>query len=194
MELACDSDDAVDAALRIDFPVAMKVVGPLHKTEVGGVKLGLGTVAAVREAYREMPGTEVVVQKMVPRGVEMMVGVSADPSFGHLIAVGAGGTLVELLNDVAFRIHPLTDSDVDEMLQQVRIARLLAGVRGAAPADSDAVKATLSRVSALVGICPEIRELDINPLIALQSGVVAVDARVRVEPLVAGSPSRRVSY
>ena len=124
----------------------------------------------------------------------MMIGVSADPSFGHLIAVGAGGILVELLADVAFRIQPITDSDADEMLQQVRISKLLAGVRGAAPADVVAVKATLARVSALVGICPEIRELDINPLIALPSGVVAVDARVRLEPLISGPPSRRVAY
>ena len=194
MELASDAEDAVDAALRIEFPVAMKAVGPLHKTEVGGVKLGLSTVDAVREAYKTMPGAEVVIQKMVPRGVEIMVGASADTSFGHLIAAGAGGTLIELLNDVAFRIHPLTDSDADEMLQQVRISKLLAGVRGAPPADSAAVKTTLARISALVTICPEIRELDINPLIALQSGAVAVDARIRVEPLYAGSPSRRISY
>jgi acetyltransferase len=131
---------------------------------------------------------------MVSPGVELMVGASADDSFGHLIAVGAGGTLVELLADVAFRIHPLTDSDTDEMLQQVRISKLLGGVRGAAPADVDAVKETLARVSALVGVCPEVRELDINPLIALPSGVIAVDARVRVEPLIPGPPSRRVSY
>ena len=201
MELASDCEDAADAALRIDFPVAVKAVGPLHKSDVDGVKLGLGTVAAVRDAFCEMQerlGTSMtgaVIQKMVPRGgVEMMIGASADPNFGHLIAVGAGGTLVELLADVAFRMDPLTDSDVDEMLQQVRISKLLRGVRGAAPADVEAVKSTLARVSALVGICPEIRELDLNPLIALPSGVVAVDARVRVETIVPGPPSRRVTY
>ena len=200
LEVAEDCEDAADAALRVDFPVAVKAIGPLHKSDVGAVKLNLNTVAAVRDAYEDMQQRlgmsmkGVVVQKMVPRGVELMLGASADDSFGHLIAVGAGGTLVELLADVAFRIHPLTDSDAEEMLQQVRISKLLAGVRGAAAADSNAVRAAIARVSALVGICPEIRELDINPLIALPDGVIAVDARVRVEAILQGPPSRRVSY
>ena len=123
-----------------------------------------------------------------------MLGASADPSFGHLIGVGSGGTLVEVLADIAFRIHPLTDSDADEMLQQVRVSRLIDGVRGAKAADRGAIRNAIERISALVGICPEIRELDINPLIALPDGVVAVDARVRVEALQPGPPSRRVSY
>ena len=200
MEIASDCEEATDAALRIDFPVAIKAVGPLHKSDVQGVKLGLNTVAAVQDAVEEMQErlgssmTGVVVQKMAPRGVELMLGASADDSFGHLIAVGAGGTLVELLGDVAFRIHPLTDSDAEEMLQQVRISKLLTGVRGAAAADTKAVIAAIMRVSALAGICPEIRELDINPLIALPDGVIAVDARVRVEAILPGPPSRRVSY
>jgi acetate---CoA ligase (ADP-forming) len=202
MEIALDCEEASDAALRLEFPVAVKAFGPtlLHKTDVGGVKLGLGNLAALRDAFDEMKGrlgsamTGVIVQKMVPRGVELVVGVSTDPAFGHLIAVGSGGTLVELLADVAFRIHPLTDSDADEMLQQVRVSKLLAGVRGAAPADVAAVKNTLARVSALVGICPEIRELDVNPLIALPSGVIAVDARARVEAIIPAPPSRRISY
>ncbi|HUJ14288.1 MAG TPA: GNAT family N-acetyltransferase [Thermoanaerobaculia bacterium] len=200
MEVAMDCEEAADAALRIGFPVAVKAVGPLHKSEVDGVKLGLQTVAAVRDAVDEMQQrlgnsmSGVLVQKMAPRGVELMLGASADPSFGHLIAVGAGGTLVEVLADVAFRIHPLTDSDAEEMLQQVRISKVLAGIRGAKPADLDAVTTAIQRVSALVGICPEVRELDINPLIALPDGVVAVDARVRVEPILPGPPSRRVSY
>jgi acetyl coenzyme A synthetase (ADP forming)-like protein len=202
LEIASDGEDAADAALRFEFPVAVKAIGPalLHKTEAGAVKLGLGSVAAVRDAVADLQKslgsamTGVIVQKMAPRGVELMIGASADPSFGHLVAVGAGGTLVELLADVAFRIHPLTDSDADDMLQQVRISKLLAGVRGAPAADVDAVKLMLGRVSALVGICPEIRELDINPLIALPTGVVAVDARIRVEAVSPGPPSRRVTY
>ncbi|HJT16131.1 MAG TPA: acetate--CoA ligase family protein, partial [Thermoanaerobaculia bacterium] len=200
LELASDCEEASDAALRLDFPVAVKAAGPLHKSDVGGVKLGLQTVAAVRDAVDEMQErlgsamSGVVVQKMVPRGVELMLGASADPSFGHLIGVGSGGTLVEVLADIAFRIHPLTDSDADEMLQQVRVSRLIDGVRGAKAADRGAIRNAIERISALVGICPEIRELDINPLIALPDGVVAVDARVRVEALQPGPPSRRVSY
>jgi len=200
LEVASTCEEAADAALRVDFPVAVKAVGPLHKSDVGAVKLGLKDIAAVRDAFDDMKQrlggemTGAIVQKMAKKGVELMLGASADAAFGHLIAVGAGGTLVELLADIAFRIHPLTDSDAEEMLGQVRIARVLAGVRGAAASDSEAVKDAISRVSTLVGICPEISELDINPLIALPDGVVAVDARVRVEAILQGPPSRRVTY
>lgn len=199
-EIAMTPDAAADAAQRIGFPVAIKAIGPLHKSDAGGVKLGLQNVAAVLDAVIDMHHrlgssmTGVLVQKMVPSGVELMLGASADASFGHLIGVGAGGTLVEVLADVAFRIHPLTDSDTEEMLQQVRVSKLLAGVRGAKAADRDAIQNAIERISALVGICPEIRELDINPLMALPDGVIAADARVRVEPLHPGPPSRRVSY
>jgi acetyl coenzyme A synthetase (ADP forming)-like protein len=202
LQFVSDQEDAVDAAMLIDFPVALKAFGAtlLHKSDVGGVKLGLDTVAAVRSAYREMKQrlgdkmTGAIVQKIVPRGVEVMVGATADPAFGHVVAYGAGGTLVEILADVAFRIQPLTDVDVDEMIGQARVSKLLGGVRGAAPADMTALKEVISRVSVLLDICPEIRELDINPLTILSKGAVALDARVRVEAIVPGPPSRRVAY
>jgi acyl-CoA synthetase (NDP forming) len=135
-----------------------------------------------------------IVQKMAPRGVEVMVGATADPMFGHIVAYGAGGTLVELLADIAFRIQPLMDADVDDMISQARVSKLLGGVRGAAPADVSALKEVIGRVSALLEVCPEIRELDINPLMVLDKGAVAVDARIRVEAIVPGPPSRRVAY
>jgi acetyl coenzyme A synthetase (ADP forming)-like protein len=201
LELVDDEECAVDAAIVLDFPVALKAYGPelLHKSEVGGVKLNLNCVADVREAYahmREAIGpkmTGAVVQKMAARGVEVMVGATADPSFGHIVAFGAGGTLVEVLADVVFRLQPLTDADIDEMIGQARVSRVLAGVRGARPADVAALKEAIARVDALLEICPEIRELDINPLMVLESGALAVDARVRVEAVTV-SPSRRVSY
>jgi acetate---CoA ligase (ADP-forming) len=202
MQLAADREDAVAAALRIDFPVALKAFGPtlLHKSDIGGVKLGIDSVAAVRSTFADMKQrigdamAGAIVQKMAPRGVEVMVGATADPMFGHIVAYGAGGTLVELLADVAFRIQPLMDADVDDMISQARVSKLLAGVRGAAPADVFALKEVIGRVSALIEICPEIRELDINPLMVLDKGAVAVDARIHVEAIVPGPPSRRVAY
>ncbi|MGZ7080015.1 MAG: bifunctional acetate--CoA ligase family protein/GNAT family N-acetyltransferase, partial [Thermoanaerobaculia bacterium] len=202
LQLANDREDAVDAAICMEFPVALKAFGPalLHKSDIGGVKLGLDNVDAVRSTYDDMKQrigdamTGVVVQKMAPRGVEVMVGATADPMFGHIVAYGAGGTLVELLADVAFRILPLTDVDIDDMISQSRVSKLLAGVRGSLPADVPALKDIISRVAALLGVCPEIRELDINPVMVLGKGVSAVDARIRVEAIVPGPPSRRVAY
>jgi len=202
LELARDEEAAIDAAIRLDFPVAVKAWGPalLHKSDVGGVKLGLEKVAEVHDAYSdlenrlagEMTGT--IVQRMAPRGVEVMVGATSDPSFGHIVAFGAGGTLVDLLADVVFRINPLTDADIDEMVSQAHVSKLLSGVRGAPPADVAALKGVLARLSVLLEICPEIRELDINPLMVLASGALAVDARVRVEAIASAPPSRRVTY
>ena len=202
LEMVQDLNDAVDRAIAMDFPVALKAHGPnlLHKSDAGGVKLGLENAAALRAAYEGMKqrmGSEMtaaVVQKMAPKGVEVMVGATADPTFGHVVAFGAGGTLVELLNDVVFRVQPLTDADIDEMVAQARVSKLLRGVRGEKPADAAALKRVIAKVSALLEICPEIRELDINPLFVLHEGATAVDARVRVEILNPGPPSRRVSY
>jgi acyl-CoA synthetase (NDP forming) len=202
MEFVSNREDAVDAAMVLDFPVALKAHGPglLHKSDRGAVILGLTNESAVHDAYtelQEMLGesmTGAIVQKMVHGGVEVMVGATADPSFGHVMAFGAGGTLVELLADVAFRIHPLTDTDIDDIVQHTRVSNLLRGVRGARPADIVALKEIIARLSVLLEICPEIRELDINPLIVSTSGATALDARIRVEPVALHPPSRRVTY
>ncbi|HEX6083807.1 MAG TPA: GNAT family N-acetyltransferase [Thermoanaerobaculia bacterium] len=192
--------EAVNAAMRMGFPVVLKAQGPLHKTEAGGVKLGLQDEREVREAYLEMSTrlgdtmTGATVQQMIGGGVEVMVGAVADPMFGHLVVYGAGGTLVELLSDVAFRIHPLTDADVADMLHEVRWSRLLDGFRGAPPSDIPALREVLTRLSALLTVCPEIRELDINPVKVLPNGAAAVDARIRIEPITLSVPTRRISY
>jgi acetyl coenzyme A synthetase (ADP forming)-like protein len=202
MAFVSNREDAVDAAMVLDFPVALKAHGSglLHKSDRGAVILGLTNVPAVHDAYGELQEklgesmTGAIVQKMVHGGVEVMVGATADPSFGHVMAFGAGGTLVELLADVAFRIHPLTDADVNDLVQQTRVSKLLGGVRGAAPSDIAALKEIIGRLSVLLEICPEIRELDINPLIVSTSGATALDARIRVEPIALDPPSRRVTY
>jgi acetyl coenzyme A synthetase (ADP forming)-like protein len=200
MERAHDVYEAVSAAMRVGFPVALKAEGPLHKTESGGVKLGLQDEREVREAYLEMSSrmggemTGAVVQQMVSGGVEVMAGAIADPNFGHLVVYGAGGTLVEILADVAFRIHPLSDADVEDMLREVRWSKLLEGFRGTPPSDTTALRELLGRLSAMLTVCPEIREIDINPVKVLSKGVCAVDARIRVEAVAPVAPTRRIAY
>ncbi|HUP46856.1 MAG TPA: GNAT family N-acetyltransferase [Thermoanaerobaculia bacterium] len=195
-------DEAVQAALRMGLPVVLKAQGPelLHKSEAGAVKLGLLDERQVRDAYLEMSTrlagtmTSAIIQQMVPGGVEIMAGATEDPNFGHVLVLGAGGTLVELLADVAFRIHPMTDNDADDMLREIRVSKLLKGFRGSKPSDIAAVRDVLLRLSALLEVCPEIRELDVNPLKALETGAVVVDARVRIEKISVSPPSRRIAY
>jgi acyl-CoA synthetase (NDP forming) len=195
-------NEAVRAAEEIGFPVAMKAIGStiVHKTEVGGVKLGLADVAAVRAAYSDLHerlGSRleaVSVQEMVTSGVEVMVGSLQDPLFGPLVLYGSGGTLVEIMADVALRLHPLTDQDARDMLEEVKGTALLRGFRGAARGDEAALRELLLRVSALLEACPEIAEMDLNPVKVLERGVVAVDCRVRVARKTAALPSRRIAY
>jgi acyl-CoA synthetase (NDP forming) len=198
---AANEGEAVAAARRIGYPVAMKVVGPaiVHKTEVGGVLLGLTNDDAVGAGYGSLAArlgsamTGVILQRMVPNGVEVIVGATEDPSFGPVIACGTGGTLVELFKDVVFRLHPLTDIDSADMINEMRGAPLLRGYRGAAVVDEGALRDVLLRVSALVDACPEIQELDINPLRVLPNGVCALDARIRVA-LPMPAHTRRITY
>jgi acyl-CoA synthetase (NDP forming) len=131
---------------------------------------------------------------MAPGGVEVVVGATLDPTFGPLVLYGSGGILVELLSDVAFRIHPLTDADLTEMLNEVKGTELLRGYRGAPYADEAALRDIVLRVSALLEVCPEIHEMDANPIKVFEKGAMVVDARVRVDPLPERAPSRRIAY
>ncbi len=195
-------DEAVAAATAIGVPVALKAIGPmlLHKTERQAVRLDLESDDAVRHAaldfeerFRgELSG--LLVQQMVSGGVEMLVGAAYDPTFGRLIVCGSGGVLVDLLADSAFRIHPVTTEDVIEMIRELRGARLLQGYRGAPPADENALRDVVLRVSALLSICPEVQELDLNPVKVLASGACAIDARVRIERNTPRPQGRRVEY
>jgi acetate---CoA ligase (ADP-forming) len=191
--LAGSPEEAASAAVELGGPVALKAVAPglVHKTEAHAVRLGLAGADQVRAAATEMaaavaaegyPVEEFLVQRMVPDGVELLVGVVHDPSFGPVIACGAGGTAVELLKDVAVRITPLTDVDAAEMVRSLQTFPLLEGYRGAPKADVAALEDLLLRVGALVETHPEIAELDCNPVKVLPDGAVVVDARVRIEP------------
>jgi acetyl coenzyme A synthetase (ADP forming)-like protein len=186
--MAASIDDAVEMAERLGYPVALKAVGPslLHKTEHKAVQLNLQNRLAVRAAAASL--TEglgdkmdgLLVQRMVPGGAEMMLGAINDPTFGHVVVCGSGGVMIELLADSACRLHPVTDRDAAEMVGALKGVRLLRGFRGNAPADEGAFREAVLRISALVEICPEIQELDVNPLSVLSDGVSALDVRIRV--------------
>ncbi|MFN2238598.1 MAG: acetate--CoA ligase family protein, partial [Thermoanaerobaculia bacterium] len=135
----------------------------------------------------------VVVQKMVPGKVEMVVGATLESTFGHVVAFGTGGTMVELMDDVSFRLHPISDLNIEDMLGQVRGTRLIRGFRGSLPLDETAVREVLERVSQMIELVPEIHEMDINPLKVLEKGAVAVDWRIRVAKTIVRR-SRRINY
>jgi acyl-CoA synthetase (NDP forming) len=186
--LARTPDQAVEIARNAGFPVAAKLASlrVLHKSDSGAVRLNLQDEAAVRQTFDEIKqdGMEgVLIQKMAGGGVEVMIGVTEDKSFGPLIAFGLGGIHVEILADVCFRVTPLTDRDAHEMVREIRGYRLLEGYRGHAPADVSAIEQVLLRVSRMVEDIPEIRELDLNPLFAFPpgQGCAVADARIRVE-------------
>ncbi|MHB8731090.1 MAG: bifunctional acetate--CoA ligase family protein/GNAT family N-acetyltransferase [bacterium] len=194
-----DEAAAAAAALMRDTgaaAVALKATGPrlLHKMDVGAVRLGLASPDAVRTAAGEIrrtvtaAGSEAtgwLVQAMAAPGTEMIVGVVHDPRFGPVVACGAGGTLVEVLRDVAVRLTPLTERDAREMIAGLKIAPALAGVRGRPPADVRALTDILVRIGALVEDFPQIAELDCNPVIVHERGATIVDMRVRVAPVEA---------
>jgi acetyl coenzyme A synthetase (ADP forming)-like protein len=200
--LVAADDEAVAAAREMGYPVALKAAGPeiVHKTDIGGVILDIADDAALREAFRTLRTragdamTGALVQEIVRGGVELLVGAVIDSTFGPVVACGSGGVLVDLLHDTVFRIHPLTDLDAAEMVDGLKSVALLRGYRGQAPGDERAVVEVLLRVSALLDICPEIRELDINPLKVLARGARAVDVRVRVSGREVRVPTRRISY
>ncbi len=193
------AEQAAAAAAELGVPVALKASAPglVHKTDAGGVKLDLDGPddvlaaaaeidAAIRSAGRRLDG--LIVQPMAPSGVELIVGVVNDHSFGPVLACGAGGTTAELVKDVAVRITPLSPIDAHEMIRSLKTFPLLDGYRGAPPCDVGAIEDVLARVSALVEAHPEIVELDCNPLIVGPEGAVIVDARVRVESAPAPPP------
>jgi acyl-CoA synthetase (NDP forming) len=185
----------VAAARAIRYPVVLKLVSDTitHKSEVGGVSLDLRTDQDVRDAYRRLEASlvardwsdrmqGVLLQPMLREGMEAIVGMTHDASFGPLVMFGLGGVNVELLKDVAFRIHPLTDRDARELVRSVKGFPLLDGWRGAPPGDVAAIEETLLRVSQLAGEHPEVVEMDLNPLRVLPPGrgCLVVDARVAV--------------
>ena len=173
-------EGAAAAAAELGFPVVVKSAAPgAHKTETGGVALDLDDEAAVRAAVERIGGP-VLVQPMIRGGAELLAGVVQDPVFGPLVAFGPGGVFAELIGEAAFRIAPLTDTDARELVTAGKAGRLVAGFRGAPPADADALADLVLRLARLGDDLPAVAELDLNPVLALPDGCVAVDARIRV--------------
>ena len=185
-----DAVQVAEAAQRIGFPVALKASGPelVHKSDVGGVHLGLRSVEEVKDAYaqmrRQIAGgmNSAIVQAMARPGVETIVGVVNDPSFGPLVMFGSGGTAVELFADRAFRILPLTDADAHRLVRSIRGAPLLFGYRGRPPVDTAALETLLLRVARLASDYPEIAEMDMNPVVCGPWGVLPLDVKIRIAP------------
>jgi acetate---CoA ligase (ADP-forming) len=190
------AEEGAATQAEFDRPVAVKIAAPIHKTDVGGIELGLETPDQVAEAIERIRAALIaaelgqhadsfLVQEMVGDGIEMVVGVSHDPSFGPVVMAGMGGTLVELIRDVSVRVTPLTDQDVRDMLLDLRMAPLLTGYRGSPPADVRALKDLLYRINAMVEDLPEVAELDLNPVFVRPEGegVVAVDVRMKLAPV-----------
>ncbi len=192
-QLALSVEHAVRLAKEIGYPLVMKIISPdiLHKSDIGGVQVGIKNEKGVRMAYEEiitrayhyMADADiwgVAVQEMVSVGKEIILGVTKDPTFGHMLMFGLGGIYVEVLKDVVFRIAPLSRAGAEEMVREIRSFPLLAGVRGEKPSDLKAIADCILRISQMVTDFPQIVELDINPLFAYEEGqgTMAVDARI----------------
>jgi acyl-CoA synthetase (NDP forming) len=191
--LARTREEAQAQAEQVGYPVVLKIVSPdiAHKSDVGGVKLNLRDAEAVGQAFdeivanaqRAVPGariTGVAVQHMAPQGTEVIVGMTTDPQFGPVMMFGLGGIMVEVLKDVSFRLVPLEEKDAQQMIDEIKGRPVLSGVRGQPPADIEALKQTILKVSEFVQQHPEVRELDLNPVFAYPDGALAVDARIVV--------------
>jgi acetyl-CoA synthetase (ADP-forming) len=193
-KLAKTQKEAVSFSQKIGFPVALKIISPdvIHKTDSGGVKLGLKNVSEVREAYHEIlealrkqyPDAVihgVSVQKMVRPGTEVIIGTSKDPQFGPVIMFGLGGIFVEVLKDVAFRIIPIDRRDAQEMVKEIKGYPLLQGYRGKEPANITVLVEMILKISNLIHKNPQIKGLELNPIFAYKDSAVAVDARIILE-------------
>lgn len=191
--LARTREEAQEQADKVGYPVVLKVVSPdiAHKSDVGGVRLNLRDREAVGQAFDEIVGnakravpqariTGVAVQHMAPQGTEVIVGMTTDPQFGPVMMFGLGGIMVEVLKDVSFRLVPLEEKDAQQMIDEIKGRPVLSGVRGQPPADVEALKRTILKVSEFVQQRPEVRELDLNPVFAYPDGALAVDARIVV--------------
>jgi acyl-CoA synthetase (NDP forming) len=193
-KLAKNEEEAVEFAGQIGFPVVLKIVSPdiVHKSDAGGVMVNLKNAVEVRNAYGKILENAkkydsqakivgVLVQEMAPQSTEVIVGAIKDPQFGQTLMFGLGGIFVEILKDVTFRIAPVTREDAHEMVTKVKAYPLLTGYRNTPPADLDAIINVLLNTSKLVMDYPEIKELDLNPVMAYEKGAKTVDARIILE-------------
>jgi len=193
-KLSRSKKEAISISKEMGFPVVLKISSPdvIHKSDSGGVKLGLANATQVGKAYNEIMSSVkqaypeaqiqgVSVQPMASPGVEVIVGMSKDPQFGPVLMFGLGGILVEVLKDVSFRIVPVTERDAREMIREIKGYPILEGYRGQKPASIPALEKLIVKVSQFVEKNPQIKELDLNPIFAYPDKAVAVDARIILE-------------
>ena len=193
-KLATSREKAISISRQLGFPVVLKIASPdiVHKSDAGGVKLGLKTskqvgkayddiLAAIGQRHSEAKVQGVSVQKMAHPGVEVIIGMSKDAQFGPVLMFGLGGILVEILKDVSFRIVPLTKRDARAMIREIKGYPLLEGYRGQEPVDVANLEELILKVSSFVEQYPEVKELDLNPVFAYSNGAVAADARIVLE-------------
>jgi acyl-CoA synthetase (NDP forming) len=190
-ELIKSEDEITGLAKEIIFPIVMKIVSPdiIHKTDAGGVKVGIKDEEETMAAYQEIISKAkkynkeariegVIVYSMVPQGTEIIIGMMKDPHFGPVAMFGLGGIFVEILKDISFRILPIEERDAREMITEIKGYEILKGARGSPPRDIQAIEEVLMKVSKLTTENPEINEIDLNPIFVFEKGLQVVDARM----------------
>ena len=191
IHVAKSIEEAVEAANRIGYPIVLKIVSPqiLHKSDAGGVIVGVKDDQGIRDGYSKIienaknykPDadiTGILVQEMAPDGTEIIIGSTTDPTFGPTLMFGLGGIFVEILKDVSFRVAPITMTDATEMIDEIKAKKILEGVRGMPPSHKPTLAEILFKTSGMLMECPEIKELDMNPVLAYPDGARIVDARI----------------
>jgi acyl-CoA synthetase (NDP forming) len=190
-KLIKSEDEIVGLAKEINFPIVMKIVSPdiIHKTEAGGVKVGIKDEKEAKAAYqdiiykvkkykKEAKISGVIAYSMIPQETEIIIGMMKDPCFGPTIMFGLGGIFVEILKDISFRILPLEERDAEEMISEIKGYQILKGIRGETPKDVKSIRDVLMKISQLVMENPEIKEIDLNPVFVFNQGLQVVDARM----------------
>ncbi|MEM2942163.1 MAG: acetate--CoA ligase family protein [Candidatus Bathyarchaeia archaeon] len=192
--VASSKEEALEASKKYGYPIVLKIVSPdiIHKTEAGGVLVGLASLEEVERGYTQVIENAkryradariegVLVQKMAPKGTEVIVGGLKDPQFGQTLMFGLGGVFVEILKDVTFRIAPIDESEARSMITEIKAYPILKGYRGQAPVDEEAIVKILLAASKLLIDLPQISQMDLNPIMAYSKGASVVDARMLLE-------------
>ena len=192
--VAKTGDEAVSTARKYGYPAVLKIVSPqvLHKSDAGGVIIDIKDDDGVREGFNrilknvkaKVPNAEItgiLVQEMAPKSTEIIVGSTKDPTFGPTIMFGLGGIFVEILKDVSFRIAPINRNDAEELIKEIKSYKILEGARGMPKADQETIVDILLKTSNMLMECPEIKELDLNPILVYEKGAKIVDARIILE-------------
>ncbi len=191
IQVALTEDEAVEAANRIGYPIVLKIVSPqiLHKSDAGGVIVGVEDDQGIRDGFKKIVKnakaynadaeiTGILVQEMAPNGTEIIVGSTTDPTFGPTLMFGLGGIFVEILKDVSFRVAPITERDAAEMIEEIKAVKILDGARGMPPCHKPTLAEILHKTSKMLMENPEIKELDMNPILAYPDSAMIVDARI----------------